>query len=229
MNEHEGRYSQETHTSLDATGATSFDDLAKGLASGNLSRRKALRMLGAILVGGALASVPGVAWAAPCPSPRIRCAGQCCAAGVTTCQGTGRNKTCGPVPCPTGQQPCNGLCVATATDVANCGSCGNACATGQGCVYGRCFDICVDVDACCCSCQYVDNNTGRQFVESCAITAGTSTQEQCITYCENNVPEGPEGSDITYDTFRYGCAAAFSGRRIYCDPEGCTTDACAPA
>jgi hypothetical protein len=42
----------------------SFDELARGLASGTLSRRKALKLMGAALVGGALASVPGVAWAA---------------------------------------------------------------------------------------------------------------------------------------------------------------------
>jgi hypothetical protein len=37
----------------------SFDELAKGLAAGTLSRGKALRLMGAALVGGALASVPG--------------------------------------------------------------------------------------------------------------------------------------------------------------------------
>jgi hypothetical protein len=42
----------------------SFDALARGLASGSVSRRKALRMLGAALVGGVLASFPGAAWAA---------------------------------------------------------------------------------------------------------------------------------------------------------------------
>jgi hypothetical protein len=41
----------------------SFDELAKGLASGTLSRGKALRLMGAALVGGALASLPGAAWA----------------------------------------------------------------------------------------------------------------------------------------------------------------------
>jgi len=139
LSEHQGRYGQETHTSLDATEASSFDDLAKGMASGNLSRRKALRMLGAALVGGALASMPGVAWAAPCRSPRIRCAGQCCAEGVTACQGTGRNKTCGPpVGCPTGQEVCGGQCVDTSTDVANCGGCGNACRATAICVGGQC-------------------------------------------------------------------------------------------
>jgi hypothetical protein len=42
----------------------SFDELAIRLASGSVSRRKALRMMGAALVGGAMASIPGMAWAA---------------------------------------------------------------------------------------------------------------------------------------------------------------------
>jgi hypothetical protein len=41
-----------------------LDELAKGLASGSISRRKALRLMGAAVVGGVLASIPGVAWAA---------------------------------------------------------------------------------------------------------------------------------------------------------------------
>jgi hypothetical protein len=43
---------------------SSLDELAKALASGTLSRRKALRLMGGALLGGALASIPGVAWAA---------------------------------------------------------------------------------------------------------------------------------------------------------------------
>jgi hypothetical protein len=42
----------------------SFDELARGLANGTLSRRRALRMLSGALFGVMLASVPGVAWAA---------------------------------------------------------------------------------------------------------------------------------------------------------------------
>jgi hypothetical protein len=45
-------------------GEPSFDELARGLAEGTVSRRKALRLVGAALVGGALASLPGAAWAA---------------------------------------------------------------------------------------------------------------------------------------------------------------------
>jgi hypothetical protein len=47
----------------------SFDELSRALASGSLSRRKALRLMGAALVGGALASIPGIAGAAPRPKP----------------------------------------------------------------------------------------------------------------------------------------------------------------
>jgi hypothetical protein len=43
----------------------SLDDLARGLARGTISRREAVRLVGAALLGGALASVPGFAWAQP--------------------------------------------------------------------------------------------------------------------------------------------------------------------
>ena len=45
----------------DSTAQHSFDDLARGLASGSLSRRRALRLLGGALAGSLMASFPGVA------------------------------------------------------------------------------------------------------------------------------------------------------------------------
>ena len=51
----------------------SFDDLARGLASGSISRGKALRLMGAALVGGGLASIPRVAAAATCANPSACC------------------------------------------------------------------------------------------------------------------------------------------------------------
>jgi hypothetical protein len=59
----------------------SFDELASGLASGSLTRGKALRLMGAALLGGVLASGPGVALAAPteCTSPEVKCRGKCVA------------------------------------------------------------------------------------------------------------------------------------------------------
>jgi hypothetical protein len=43
----------------------SLDDLARRLAGGSISRREAVRLLGSALVGGVLASIPGVALAQP--------------------------------------------------------------------------------------------------------------------------------------------------------------------
>jgi hypothetical protein len=57
----------------------SFDELTRGLASGTLSRGKALKLMGAALVGGTLASIPGIAGAAPkpkcpdCPAEQCSC------------------------------------------------------------------------------------------------------------------------------------------------------------
>src|SRR5215211_7099050 len=47
----------------DNTRDHSFDELAKGLAKGSLSRGQALRWMGAAVLGGVLASIPGVALA----------------------------------------------------------------------------------------------------------------------------------------------------------------------
>jgi len=135
-------------TMTQETRASAIDELAKGLASGTISRRKALRLMGAALVGGSLASIPGVALAAnPCPSPRIKCRGTCCADGVTTCQGTGSDQTCGPAPvvCPTGQEECGSACCQSGETCLNgdcCPStqvCGSVCCpSGQTCVNGTC-------------------------------------------------------------------------------------------
>jgi hypothetical protein len=73
-----------------------FDELARTLASGQLSRSQAIRWVGAALVGGALASIPGIAWAKPkpgkcnndkqCPSP-YKCVNGQCACSPTNCTG----------------------------------------------------------------------------------------------------------------------------------------------
>ena len=51
----------------------SLDELARGLASGAISRSKALRLVGGMLGGAVLASVPGVALAQQdCLVPVVR-------------------------------------------------------------------------------------------------------------------------------------------------------------
>jgi hypothetical protein len=86
----------------------SFDELASGLASGTLSRGKALRLMGAAVVGGLLASLPGIAQAAPPPCQPCNALGtsccilvkgipNCCEGGQVCCRwrdATGRRKAC---------------------------------------------------------------------------------------------------------------------------------------
>jgi hypothetical protein len=108
---HNDQHPKNTPTQVDH----SIDRLARGLATGTVSRRKALRMLGAALVGGALASIPGVAWAAKGGNSEcVKCCkenfppgperGQCISAGArgecpVTCDGNGGGE------CPPGSLP----------------------------------------------------------------------------------------------------------------------------
>jgi hypothetical protein len=112
------------------TGGYSFDDLAKGLAHGKLTRRKALRMLGATLLGGVLASVPSVAWAAKpsCPSGK-KCGKNCCPDTSFVC-------TQGKCACPSGTVLCNNACVSNVCDsttgeVFNPATCKCECPMGE--------------------------------------------------------------------------------------------------
>src|SRR5215211_4272945 len=57
----------EEHYESRSTHEHSFDELAKGLARENLTRRDALKWAGAALVGGLLSAIPGVALAKPPP------------------------------------------------------------------------------------------------------------------------------------------------------------------
>jgi stigma-specific protein Stig1 len=138
----------------------SLDELARGLASGTISRGKALRWIGSALVGAALAVVPGVAWAASCPQGQTRCKNRCvnlktnerhCGSCFNRC---GSNQTC-----------CKGRCVNLQTNERHCGCCYHRCAEGQECVGGVCQGPCQPVGGFCTTnsqcCSYnCDPNTG---------------------------------------------------------------------
>jgi hypothetical protein len=115
-------------------GEHSLDELAKGLATGTLSRGKALRWIGGALLGAALASVPGVAWANDCRRLGRECRrdSQCCS---RNCIRRGDDKVCG---CPEGKSRCGDRCVNRETNENHCGSCGNRCDDGEECVGGVC-------------------------------------------------------------------------------------------
>jgi len=78
-----------------------FDELTRGLASGSISRRKALKLMGAALLGGTLASIPGIAWGAKLKPGGARCK---------------RNEQCASGQC------VDGVCAAVA-----CGACPEQC------------------------------------------------------------------------------------------------------
>jgi RHS repeat-associated protein len=50
--------------------------------------------------------------------------------------------------CPPGQIYCNGACVNTQINAANCGACGNSCPGGRTCCSGRCIDTQIDPSHC---------------------------------------------------------------------------------
>jgi hypothetical protein len=133
----------EDHTSSDRSdqgipqgGAVelSLDELAKGLATGTLSRGKAIRWMGGALLGAALASVPGVAWADDCRRLGRACRrdSQCCS---RNCIRQGDDKVCA---CPEGRTPCNDRCVNLERNENHCGECFNRCAEGEECMNGEC-------------------------------------------------------------------------------------------
>jgi hypothetical protein len=116
------------------TTESSLDELAKGLATGTLSRGKAIRWMGGALLGAALASLPGVAWANDCRRLGRACRrdSQCCS---RNCIRRGDDKVCG---CPEGQDRCNDRCVNLDRNENHCGDCFNHCADGVECMHGEC-------------------------------------------------------------------------------------------
>ena len=128
----------------------SLDELAKGLAIGTLSRRKALRMMSAVLVGAALTFVPGVAWAKPkpgkkckrdtqCPTGQSCVGGTCsvvdvCPPSTTTCRSCSCQddttgiiySTCTISEGPCGTAPsCSDVCPPGTTDIGAATGCAN--------------------------------------------------------------------------------------------------------
>jgi hypothetical protein len=141
----------------------SLDELARGLADGTISRGKAIRWMGGALVGAALASVPGVAWASNrCGSQQTRCNGRCvnlqqnerycgscsnsCAEGEECVEGvcSGGVPICTPS-CPT--PPC--FCMTRADGIGTvCTDCGTqSCSSppNNSCAECRAGTICVSV------------------------------------------------------------------------------------
>jgi hypothetical protein len=129
-----------------------FDDLARGLADGTLTRGKALKLMGAAVVGGALGSLGiGEVSADPigckrngknCTRNGQCCSGNCsggsCRAQTTTTTSTSTSTTSTsttpmclpnsdlrrPIPCTADGECCSGICTPTSTPYLSiCFSC----------------------------------------------------------------------------------------------------------
>jgi hypothetical protein len=111
----------------------SIDDVAKGLATGTVSRRKALRLMASALVGAALTSIPGVAWAKPkpgkCNKDKHCPTGQVCVGGV--CRGE-----CPPCTAPEVPNPVNCQCECPPPRPSQCND--QVCTPEQVCIGGQC-------------------------------------------------------------------------------------------
>ena len=199
---------------------TSFDELTKGLATGAVSRRKALRWMGSALVGAALASVPAVAWAA-CPEGQTRCGDRC--VNLKTNErhcGSCRNR------CRSTQTCCGGRCVNLQTNERHCGSCFNRCAgegeEGDECVAGVCQGGCppvackggtVNPNTCQCECPPDTVLNNGQCIASAGCTSGTPGCGTC-THPEHG----------TTDCL---CATLADGSGTFCYYGGLCTSSCA--
>jgi hypothetical protein len=152
-------------------GESFFDDLARGLANGSISRGKALRLMGAALVGGTLGSLGGVAAADDLCKPtgkKCRKDTQCCS-GNCSKSGTSRFGTCAAActsnggTCSSNTDCCSGNCPSGTC----CGSNGVSCSTSGECCSGNC------VSGTCSACP------------SGMVPAGNGT---CIRPCDPNTP-----------------------------------------
>jgi hypothetical protein len=178
--------------------ATSFDELAKAMASGTVSRRKALRLMGAALVGGTLASL-GIGEAAAdlckrngkvCKKNTQCCSGNCSKSG-TSSSGTCADAppTCGAIgaTCSVNTDCCSGRC-ASGVCAEPCpsdrvllsnGSCARSCTSVNECLAAGCDPTHTDCE--------VEFGTGASYcrnsggLSDCTSTAACPTGQFCVS------------------------------------------------
>jgi hypothetical protein len=200
----ENQSSTRSHQSLPQGGGVelSLDELAKGLATGTLSRSKAIRWMGGALLGAALASLPGMAWANDCRRLGRECRrdSQCCS---RNCVRWGDHKVCG---CPEGKTRCNDRCVNLKTNENHCGRCSKRCAAGQECVAGVCQGGCPSGTTRCGTGGCLDLSTDNDNCGTCGnhcLDVGGICQNgecRCLDVCTPGYTctSPPPGASDTY-------------------------------
>jgi hypothetical protein len=150
-------------------GASSFDELASGLASGSISRGKALRLMGAALVGGALGSL-GMREAG---ADLCKRAGKACKKNSQCCSGNCVNAPTGTCAvCPSGQVLCGGNCVS------------NSCDPGQTFNTTNCQ--CEPTGPASISCTCGDNTHFGPLCRPTDCSMGVETLAFCTPLCESH-------------------------------------------
>ena len=153
----------------------SLDELTRGLASGTLSRGKALRLMGAALVGGTLASL-GIGEAA---ADLCKRAGKACKKHSQCCSGNCVNGTC--AECPAGTTLCDGHCVTICPsgqtlNPSTCTCCTTNesifCSSHEECCSGRCAGLHLPVSGLCaepCPSDHVMLSTGTCVIPCTSV------------------------------------------------------------
>jgi hypothetical protein len=156
------------------TRESSFDELTRGLASGSISRGKAIRLMGAALVGGTLTSFGfgGVALA----DDRCKPTGKKCKKNAQCCSGNCVNGACSA--CPDGKVLLsNGTCAIICSALGEC-PCGDDACTGR---FGNNISgICAGFNAS----SLIDCQTDAVCPpgEFCSINSGRE-QGACVSVC----------------------------------------------
>jgi hypothetical protein len=180
-----------------------FDELARGLAEGSITRGKALRLMGAALVGGTLASLGiGEAGADPpgCKRAGKHCtrSDQCCGSLVClsgTCQTPATSTTETPTTSTTETPTTSTSTSTTSTSTTSpCLPDGASCTSGgTPCCSGFCSgdSICAQPKGIA-TCHCVD---GATLPGICTDDCSVTQEEVCVPFCANHGGAEPAGCD----------------------------------
>jgi hypothetical protein len=188
-------------------GEHSFDELTRGMASGSISRGKALKLMGAALLGGTLASL-GIREAGADP-PGCKRNGKNCTRDKQCCSEKCDSSTgkCAPAclpnsissTCTADSQCCSGICNTTSS--GSCGPCretGVSCTSASDCCSGHCANGCVPAQGvglvnfvqCFCNdgaviqtCSTIDCNTlgaSSEFCTTACASHGGRASDTCV-------------------------------------------------
>jgi hypothetical protein len=181
-----------------ARGESFFDDLARGLADGSVTRGKALRLMGAALLGGTLGSL-GIDGEAGADPPGCKRNGKTCKKDTQCCSGNCVNSKC--AACPSETTPCGTECCQTGATCVD----GTCCPEAQVCDTGTTLACCAEgeqcgVDGVCGPACVSDGGSCSSGSDCCSglVCKGRSGQGTCVASCipPNAIPCDTGGAGV---------------------------------